>query len=245
MNYNVEYCRPFENKNNIWMKLEHVGRYVFAKDFLKDKNIKNVGDIACGNGYGSNILSAIAKNVFAVDRKLAYFNKEYLSNRKLHLLKVDLNEIEEYDKLPQMDAVVCFETLEHLENPIMFLKKLYEKLVIGGWLLLSFPNSRFERFDEKGNNKDIFHLHVFDKNKLEKKFGEIGFEIVKVLGQGLCNEMCSLNSKLVKDKILKQKDVDKCFNYDEKSIVNLSKLFASVNDKDIEESYSYIYVLKK
>ena len=245
MNYNVEHCKPFKSKNNIWMKLEHVGRYIFAKDFLEDKRVNKLADVACGDGYGSNILSHISKHVFSIDRNFTYFNKEYLKNKKIFFQKLNLNDKCEYEKISNQDAVVCFETLEHLEKPKMFLSKIYELLNENGWFILSFPNMRFERFDENGNNKDIFHLHVFEKEKLEKDLKEIGFKIEAVLGQGLCNEMCSANSRLVKNKTLSQKNIDACFNYDETSIMTLARLFAYPNEKDIEESYSFIYVLQK
>ena len=245
MNYNVEYCRPFKSKNNIWMKLEHVGRYLFAQDFLRGKRVKNVADVACGDGYGSCILSSVAKNVLSVDRNYAYFNKEYLQNKKIHFQKVNLNEKGACQKLCKQDAVVCFETLEHLEEPKMFLSQIYDLLNSNGWLILSFPNKKFERFDENGNNKDIFHLHVFDKAKVESDLKEIGFKIKGVFGQGLCNGMCSTNSMLVKNKTLNQKRIDACFNYDPSSIMTLARLFAYPNEKDIGESYSYIYLLEK
>ena len=224
MNYDLEYCRPFENKKNIWMKLEHVGRYLFAQDFFKNKKVKTIADIACGDGYGSNYLSKTAKNVFAVDKNFSYFNKKYLSNKKINFLKMDLNIDDEYDKIGNLDAIVCFETLEHLKYPDVFLSKLYRKL---------------------NKNGDVFHLHVFEKTDLEKQFLKLGFKIKEILGQSLVMKMCLTDSKLIKDNILTQNMIDKCFNYDENSIKALARFFAIPNDNDIDKSYSYIYVLQK
>lgn len=39
MNVNLEYCNPFDgNKENIWMKAEHCGRYLFASDLISESN---------------------------------------------------------------------------------------------------------------------------------------------------------------------------------------------------------------
>ena len=44
--------------------LEHIHRYKFALNYVKSKKIL---DIACGEGYGSNILSSEAEKVLGID----------------------------------------------------------------------------------------------------------------------------------------------------------------------------------
>ena len=43
---------------------EHIHRYFFASKFVKDKKVL---DLACGEGYGSDILSKTAKSVVGID----------------------------------------------------------------------------------------------------------------------------------------------------------------------------------
>ena len=88
-------------------------------------------------------------------------------------------------------------------------------------------------------------MHIFDKENVESFLTSVGFKIYDILGQGQCNELCSLNSMLVKKKILKQKNIDCCFNYDKTSIKTLSQLLSYPNNINIDKSYSYIYILKK
>src|ERR1700722_15129763 len=44
--------------------LEHLHRYAFAADLVAGKDVL---DIACGEGYGSNLLAARARSVIGVD----------------------------------------------------------------------------------------------------------------------------------------------------------------------------------
>ena len=57
--YNMDY-----NSFNIYQK-SHYKRYEMAKTQVKENYI--VGDMACGSGYGSLMLSETGKEVYGVD----------------------------------------------------------------------------------------------------------------------------------------------------------------------------------
>lgn len=86
---------------------EHIARYEFAKQFCAGKT---VADIACGTGYGSEILRAVAKEVMGYDKELLCGN-----------CVIDLDEA---DWEEQYDVVVSFETIEHLSDPVRFLNNI-------------------------------------------------------------------------------------------------------------------------
>src|SRR5512136_1560348 len=59
---------PFDEKDlHLWMKLEHLGHYLFAADFLKQHKPRVVADISCGIGYGIPELGRISQTVIGVD----------------------------------------------------------------------------------------------------------------------------------------------------------------------------------
>lgn len=55
MEINFEYVDPFNEKYDYWMRVEHLARYLWARDILK--NSENVLDVACANGYGTSLIS--------------------------------------------------------------------------------------------------------------------------------------------------------------------------------------------
>lgn len=87
---------------------EHVARYKWARRFCEGKT---VADIACGTGYGINILRETALSVDGYD-------KENLGGwcRIIDLEKETWNGV--------YDVIVSFETLEHLANPEFFLENV-------------------------------------------------------------------------------------------------------------------------
>ena len=247
MSVNVEYCDPFSGDGqNIWMKLEHCGRYMYARDFLAEKGCKSVIDLAASNGYGSMILSERVSKIVAADCNAQYLDSEYLSQKTgISTLCFDFDE-EDYPKeLSPAEAVVCFETIEHLRYPHVFLKKIAGFIMPSGWLLLSFPNAEFEIMNADGTNRDPFHRHVLDYALILSELKNIGFHIYKVLGQPITNDLCSRQHELKLQNVLKSEDVDRAFHYDDCSIRTLARLIAWPQEENIKNSYSFFVIAQR
>ena len=140
---NTEYCDPFDEKYNYIMRIEHLGRYLWAKDVIKKHNCNNVLDVACANGYGTKILSEVCKNITGIDNKnnyLKYAIENYYAQNINYIFKnIDTEKIDGI-----FDCIVCFETLEHLKHPEAFIKQLNNNLNQDGILLISIPNDKYE-----------------------------------------------------------------------------------------------------
>lgn len=136
--------------------LEHMTRYIFASQFVKDKVVL---DIACGSGYGTNqLLESGAKKVFGVDisEETISYCKEKYTNKELEFTVGDVKRIPLEDK--SIDVVVSFETIEHVgeEDQKIFLKEVKRVLTSEGIFIVSTPNSLVYG---KGNE---FHLKELD-----------------------------------------------------------------------------------
>ena len=162
MEVSFEYIDPYEEKYDYLMRVEHLGRYLFAANILKDS--KRVLDVACADGYGSYILSKNADKVYGMDRNDSYLKiaEEKYNADNIVYKQIDFDSEQITGKY---DGIVCFETLEHLKYPEGFLKKLYNVLEDNGTIILSIPNSIYEEL-ENGKNKDSYHLHVFTYNSI-------------------------------------------------------------------------------
>ena len=243
----VEFCDPFDRKKyDYWMKLEHAGRYVFAKDFINNNFVDAVvADISCATGYGTAFLADCCKMIDGYD-----FNEEYLrlaERRKIQNAKffqVDFNNEILDNKC--YDVVASFETIEHIDSTENFLKSLSNIVKNGGVLLLSVPNSKFEELDENGNIKYKFHKHVFKEEEMKTLLEKHNFEIVKVLGQSLCNRI------VAKEEALKEchpniysKNLLNRYNYSPKSIIMNSYIYAFPDEVLLDESYSHIYICRR
>lgn len=139
---------------------QHLIRYVWALQFVRGKRVL---DAACGCGYGTDLMATVAKEVTGVDisqEALWYASKHY--NKSIYIID-DLNEL----KHPYLniDTIVTFETIEHLDDPKKFLEwcKGNSKEVIG-----SIPvNCKTEFHKHVWGFHDIYHfLESCDFRKL-------------------------------------------------------------------------------
>jgi 2-polyprenyl-3-methyl-5-hydroxy-6-metoxy-1,4-benzoquinol methylase len=61
-----------------------------------------------------------------------------------HLAALGIPTYRELDEIPaavRFEGIVCLEVIEHLRDPRTVLSRLYERLLPGGWLLLTTPNA--------------------------------------------------------------------------------------------------------
>ena len=245
MSVNAEYCDPFaSDKQDIWVKLEHCGRYIFAGDFLAMKGCESVLDVACSNGYGSHMLCERGFRVIAADKNKSYMDSWYLKQNGVKTFCFDFDDAWPCS-VPSVNGIVCFETIEHLRFPFPFIKKLSCHVDTNGWLLLSFPNAVYERLELDGSNRDPYHLHVLNSKDVASTLSANGFRVVKIMGQPVCNELLLRQHELHAKGSVTPSDIDDAFSYTRQSIIALSRLMAYPQATRLKKSYSFIFVAQK
>jgi len=143
---------------------EHCHRYAFARRFVAGRRVL---DAACGEGYGSALLADAARNVVGVDidaNVVADASRRYGTSANLQFQTASVTKLPLADA--SVDAVVSFETIEHLEagdQPAM-LAEFARVLAPGGILILSSPN-RPEYSDARGY-ANPFHRSELDRDEL-------------------------------------------------------------------------------
>ena len=92
------------------LEIEHFQRYKAVCNLVKGKIVL---DAACGEGYGSHILSQVAKQTFGVDisqETIDHATNQYKSDT-LSFINASICKLPFEDK--SIDIVVSFETIEH------------------------------------------------------------------------------------------------------------------------------------
>ncbi len=135
---------------------EHLDRYLFVLQYVKGKRVL---DVACGSGYGSQLLAKEAKSVVGVD--ISPYAIEYAQT---HYPADNLQYIQEdATKLPfeddSFDVVVSFETIEHIEDYTTFLRECRRVLRQSGLFICSTPNSLIS--SPNGNIINPYHVIEF------------------------------------------------------------------------------------
>lgn len=83
------------------------------------------------------------------------------------------------------DFLTVFELMEHLFDPVSFLKKTYTLLKHGGYLYITIINGKgFDILLLWEKSKSIappHHLNLFNPQPLKHLMESIGFEVIEVL----------------------------------------------------------------
>jgi len=154
MEFTGERAIPKEMAENDITLLEHLARYNFAIPYCRDKKVL---DAACGAGYGTQMIKAV-KGVDISEEAIEYAEENYPCS------EYEVCDLEKDSPVGKFDVVVSFETIEHLENPHYFLKKVAE-------------NSNLFVFSLPLNNSSSFHKQVYNleqaKNLISDYFNQI------------------------------------------------------------------------
>ena len=161
----------------------HIKRYMFAAEKLKPLGKCRVLDIACGVGYGSgSIARECGCEVVGVDRapdalKLATSQFSYPG---VSFIADDCHTLKKCGCTEQFDAIVCFETIEHLAYPGRFLVRCAQLLRPSGMLIISTPNQSV-----RGPSDWEYHVTEYTATQFVSLLKEFGFKDEILLGQSL------------------------------------------------------------
>ncbi|MDP3012876.1 MAG: sulfatase-like hydrolase/transferase, partial [Candidatus Subteraquimicrobiales bacterium] len=159
---------------------EHWHRYLYATRFVKDKVVL---DIACGEGYGSYLLSQYAKRVVGIDispEVIDYAGSKHV-NGGLEFRVGSASNIP-VDGEAIFDVVVSFETIEHINEDDQrgFLKEIKRLLKSDGLFIVSTPNKLV--YTDIPDHRNEFHIKEFYIGEFKEFLGAY-FENIKLLGQ--------------------------------------------------------------
>ena len=144
----------------IWY--EHWHRYHFAAPLVKDRDVL---DVACGEGYGSALLACGARKVTGVDLATAaidHARARYADRRSLDFRVADCTALPFPDA--SFDAVVSFETIEHIAAQEAFLDEVRRVLRPEGLFIVSCPNKA--EYTDKRNTVNQFHVRELYRDEL-------------------------------------------------------------------------------
>lgn len=161
------------------IRYEHIHRYAFARGLVEGLEVL---DAACGEGYGSAILSQAAAAVTGVDLSEAAIEH---AGRRYEASGLEFKQANCLD-LPfeddSFDCVVSFETLEHLEGHDELLAGFRRVLRPNGFLLISTPDKAVYR--DKMGNRNEFHVSELYRKEFEELLAR-HFPAVRLWGQKL------------------------------------------------------------
>jgi 2-polyprenyl-3-methyl-5-hydroxy-6-metoxy-1,4-benzoquinol methylase/glycosyltransferase involved in cell wall biosynthesis len=220
---------------------EHIHRYAFASQFVKGKKVL---DLACGEGYGSHMLSKEAEHVVGIDldeNAVKHARNKYLA-QNLEFIQGSILEIPIYGK-EEFDVIVCFEGIEHVEEHEQLLSEVKRLLNKDGLFIVSSPNKK--TYSDDPGVANTFHkkeLYFYEfKNLLRKYFADFIFLGQKVYGTSNIWPLSPYKPSDYKEFVIQKSDKE--FYFSEIAKKNPLYFIAIASDRELgHENYTGSYL---
>jgi SAM-dependent methyltransferase len=162
---------PDVPEENYWYR-RHVAVYKWIAERCAGLS---VADLACGEGYGSDLLARRAAAVVGVDANPEAFEHARLRYRRPNL-RFERRLVEEFSE-PQ-DAIVFLQTIEHVEQPVEMLRGFAELAPVS---YVSTPNRLTLAPPGAAKSDNPWHLREYTIEEYRELLRP-GFSRVEILG---------------------------------------------------------------
>lgn len=150
---------------DIWY--EHMHRYAAIDRLMAGKTIV---DIACGEGYGSALLSRSATRVIGMDiseTAVEHAAARYGDHSNLEFRVGDATAIDLADD--SVDAIVSFETIEHLDDHASMMAEFDRVLRPDGFVIISSPDKA--HYSDAVGYRNEFHVRELYRDEFDATVG--------------------------------------------------------------------------
>ncbi|MGI8902241.1 MAG: class I SAM-dependent methyltransferase [Solirubrobacteraceae bacterium] len=141
---------------------------------------RRVIDMACGEGYGSEVLSRSGADVVGVDANPEAHEHARLRYRAENL-RFTRDMVQTYGEESCCDAVVFLQTIEHVPEPVAALRHFARLLAPGGVAYLSTPNLLTLALPGAAKSENPWHLKEYRADEF-RRLCEVVFDHVDLLG---------------------------------------------------------------
>ncbi len=189
--------------SNLRNQEDHVARYTFAQRYIQGKVVL---DIACGTGYGSDMMArGGAERVVGIDidaEAVRYAKDQYSAENSTYLCG-SAEKIELPDSY--FDVIVSFETIEHLDKEVRtkYLQEMRRVLKDDGLIILSTPNKLISSpWSVRPLNP--FHQLEFYRSELERELVESKFAVVAWFGQRFVKKIFTMRPVYIAVRVVEK-----------------------------------------
>ena len=161
---------------NYWYR-RHLAVYEWIAERVRGADVI---DMACGEGYGSDLLARSARSVVGVDA-----NPEAFEHARLRYVRDGLSfqrgMVENWGEPGRADAVVFLQTIEHVQDPVAVLGHFSRLLRAGGTVYVSTPNLLTLAPPGAAKSDNPWHVKEYRAEEF-RQLCESVFERVELLG---------------------------------------------------------------
>lgn len=199
---------------------------------------KIIADVGCAGGGFLDFVSGLAKELIAIEPCESYH--EGLKSKGYQVFGSTEEALESYKNKCQL--VFSFSVIEHVQNPIEYLKQIYLLMDEEAELIISTPNLDDFLINLSPKYAEFFyrvaHRWYFDKDTLSNFCKYIGFKDIKVK----CHHRFNFNNFVtwISDSRPSGNSTSRNYKFN-------TEMLDSVWRKNLEETYTadYLYISMK
>lgn len=166
---------PGVAEENYWFRRHEVVYAMLAAECV-DATVLEAG---CGEGYGANLINAVARKVIALDYDqdaTAHVRESYPG---VSVVRGNLGFLPM--RSSSVDVIVNFQVIEHLWDQLGFLRECMRVLRPGGKLLVSTPN-RITFSPGRDTPLNPYHTRELAPSEMDELLRAAGFSVTAMLG---------------------------------------------------------------
>ena len=148
-----------------------ISQFSYTRPYITGKTLLEIGV-----GAGQSILW-FEEEGFDIDGIEPDGRNVSMINEKLERGKVVESSVEEFSSKEKFDVIWMSHVLEHITEPVEFLKKIKENLRDDGIFFIEVPNCEYKPMLKSSIEKNP-HLFHFTKKSLIKLVEKIGYKVV-------------------------------------------------------------------
>lgn len=160
-----EFVNKFIREQLVW--LNRTGAHEFVNE--------SVLDVGCGHGIFLDVIRNIAERTAGMDVDI---------HLKPHLLERGHEYYPNWpdEEVEKFSRIVLFNTLEHIEDPVSFMKEASKRLTADGKVMIGVPNAADFMVDVVEEYIPFFyrkgHLYYFSMDSLRYVLVKAGYQII-------------------------------------------------------------------
>lgn len=159
-------------EENYWFR-----RHLVVYDWIAERVAgRRVVDMACGEGYGTEVLARSAAHVTGVDANPEAFEhaKAKYAGERVEIVR-DL--IESYRPPEKVDVVSFLQTIEHVQDPVAVLRHFASLLTPGGEVFVSTPNLLTLAAEGAEKSDNPWHVKEYKPHEFRELCQEVFTEV--------------------------------------------------------------------
>lgn len=166
-----------QNESDYYRRIYNSGLDMLTKSIGENPGRSTILDVGCSSGFFMSIAEERLIEAYGVEPNV--IESKHAKSKGLKVLGKTIDEIESHKKF---DSITLWDVLEHINDPVMLIKRFRSLLKTGGVIFVQVPSSQSlaaRIMREHCNMYDgIEHITLFSAKSLEHAFSKAGFDLV-------------------------------------------------------------------